>query len=74
MNLPDAIGNRQIIEVLKEHPPIGEILNRYGIGCTACSIGTCLVQNVVSVHVLGDETEAKIENEINDYLESVTGE
>jgi hypothetical protein len=68
MNLPPEIGNQQIIEVLKVHPRIGEILDRYGIGCTACSIGTCLMANVVAVHALGEETEAVIEREINSYL------
>ncbi len=74
MKLVNEIGNRQIIEVIKEHPRIGEILDRYGIGCTACSIGTCLVENVVAVHVLGDETEAVIEKEINAYLEGSAGQ
>jgi len=71
MNLPEEIGKRQIIEVIGEHPRIGEILDRHGIGCTSCSIGTCLVESVVAVHFLGDETEAVIEKEINAYLESV---
>lgn len=72
MNLPEEIGKRQIKEVIGEHPRIGEILERHEIGCTTCSIGTCLVDNVVEVHFLGAETEAVIEEEINDYLESAT--
>ncbi len=71
MNLPDNIGKRQIIEVIGEHPHIGAILDRHNIGCTTCSIGTCLVENVVAVHFLGDETEAMIEKEIKDYLARV---
>jgi len=74
MQIANDIGNREIIEVIGEHPRIGEILDRYGIGCTACSIGTCLVANVVAVHVLGDETEAVIEKEINAYLASLAGD
>ena len=69
MELPNGIGKREIKEVVGEHPAIGEILDRHGIGCTKCSIGTCQVENVVAVHVLGDEMEATIEKEINDYLE-----
>ena len=69
MKLHNGIGARQIREVIKEHPEIGAILDKYGIGCTACSIGTCLLQDVVSVHVLGDAAEMEIEREINAYLE-----
>ncbi len=70
MNLPAEIGKRQIIDAIKEHPQIGEILDRYGIGCTNCSIGTCLVESVVTVHMLGEATEAEIEREIVAYLEA----
>ena len=68
MQLDNGIGARQIKDVIEEHPEIGVILDRYGIGCTKCSIGTCLLQDVVSVHVLGDAIEKKIEEEINAYL------
>ena len=68
MKLQKGFGTRQIKEVIDEHPEIGVILDRYGIGCTACSIGTCLLQDVVSVHVLGDAVEKEIEREINAYL------
>jgi hypothetical protein len=33
-----------------------------------CGVGICLVKDVVSIHALGDEIEAKIEKEITDYL------
>ena len=68
MQLDNGIGARQIKDVIEEHPEIGVILDRFGIGCTKCSIGTCLLQDVVSVHVLGDAIEKKIEEEINAYL------
>lgn len=69
MKLMNDIGSRNIKEVIDSHPAIGEILNKYEIGCTKCSVGTCLLQDVVTVHFLGDETERQIEQEINEYLE-----
>ena len=69
MKLHKGMGTRQIKDVIDEYPEIGVILDRYGIGCTACSIGTCLLQDVVSVHVLGDAVEKEIERQINTYLE-----
>ena len=68
MNLPQAIGEQAINKVIEEHPVIGEILEKYDIGCVTCGVGICLVKDVVSIHALGDEIEARIEKEITDYL------
>jgi hypothetical protein len=68
MNLPQFIGEQAINKVIEEHPVIGEILEKYDIGCVTCGVGICLVKDVVSIHALGDEIEAKIEKEITDYL------
>lgn len=71
MKLHNDMRNRPIKEVIETHPKIGEILNRYEIGCLECSIGTCFLKDVVTVHVLGDAVEAMIEKEINKYLENL---
>ena len=68
MNIPYGIGEQAINKVIEEHPVIGEILERYDIGCVTCGVGICLVKDVVSIHALGDEAEARIEQEITDYL------
>jgi len=69
MNLKKDLGNEQIQTVLEKHPRIGEILQKYDIGCVTCGVGICLLKDVVSIHALGEEAEAKIEEEINSYLE-----
>ena len=71
MELVGGIGERPIKEVIDEHPKIGEILNKYEIGCIECTIGTCHFKEVVKVHFLGDEVEKQIEQEVNAYLTSV---
>ena len=71
MKLDKGIGDEEIQSVLKKYPKIGEILDKYEIGCIKCSIGTCLLQDVVSIHFLGDEIEARIETEINGFLKNV---
>ena len=68
MNLNNDIGDQPINTTIEKHPTIGEILQKYDIGCVTCGVGICLVKDVVSIHALGDELEAKIEQEINDYL------
>ena len=71
MKLVNDIGSKNILEVIREHPRIGLILDKHEIGCTKCSVGTCLLQDVVTVHFLGDDVEKQIEQEINTYLESL---
>jgi len=68
MQLNNNIGDQAIQDVIKQYPEIGEILNRYEIGCVTCSVGICLVKDVVSIHALGDDVEAQIETEINAFL------
>jgi len=70
MNLNNEIGEQAINKTIEEHPVIGEILQKYDIGCVTCGVGICLVKDVVSIHALGDEVEAQIEKEINEYLEN----
>ena len=71
MKLKNNLDAKPITEVLADHPMIGEILDKHEIGCIKCSVGTCLLKDVVSVHFLGDEIEAQIESEINAYLEKI---
>jgi hypothetical protein len=68
MQLHESLENLHVKEVLAAHPAIGEILDRYGIGCGKCSIGTCLLRDVVAVHFLDQTAEAGIEAEIEQYL------
>lgn len=71
MKLHNDMGSKEIKEVIVAHPKIGEILDKHEIGCIKCNVGTCLLQDVVTVHYLGDEAETEIEKEINAYLENL---
>ena len=68
MELKNDLGTTAIQDVIEKHPEIGEILQRYDIGCVTCKVGICLLKDVVSIHGLSKEDEARIETEINDYL------
>ncbi len=70
MKLNKGLGEKNIKMAIEEYPGIGEILGRHEIGCIKCSVGTCLLKEVVSVHFLGDEVEKEIETEINIYIEN----
>ena len=71
MHLANDIGSRAINQVMAEHPAIGQILQKYDIGCVTCGVGICLVKDVVSIHALGSDIEAQIEQEINAYLNTL---
>lgn len=68
MNLENNFGDRQIKDVIDNHPAIGEILARHEIGCVTCGVGICLLKDVVAIHALGAQAEQRIEDEINAYL------
>lgn len=68
MEFANDLGNRAIQDVIAEHPGIGEILARYDIGCVTCKVGICLLKDVVAIHGLSKEDEAKIATEIDEYL------
>ncbi|MBW6508524.1 MAG: hypothetical protein K0A94_03165 [Desulfuromonadales bacterium] len=71
MELHQDIGSQAIQDVLTVHPQIGTILEKFDIGCVSCRVGICLLKDVVTIHALGEQVEAQIEQEINEYLTSV---
>ncbi|HZW37380.1 MAG: hemerythrin domain-containing protein [Deltaproteobacteria bacterium] len=46
-----------IKEVIGRYPPVGAILEEFGIGCVPCSVGTCLLSDVVEIHNLSPADE-----------------
>ena len=68
MDFSNELGEKSIQDVMQCYPEIGEILAHYDIGCTTCKVGICLLKDVVSIHGLSKEDEAKIEQEINEFL------
>jgi hypothetical protein len=68
MELTGNLGETAIQDVILAHPEIGEILARCDIGCVTCKVGICLLKDVVSIHGLSGEDEARIEREINEYM------
>ena len=69
MEFKNDLGSKAIQDVIAAYPGIGEILNRFDIGCVACKVGICLLKDVVTIHGLSKEDEAQIETEINAYLD-----
>ncbi|MDO9308484.1 MAG: hypothetical protein Q7V04_05420 [Deltaproteobacteria bacterium] len=70
MEFKNGLGEKAIQDVMVSYPEIGEILNRYEIGCVTCKVGICLLKDVVAIHGLSKEDETNIELEINNHLVS----
>jgi hypothetical protein len=68
MEFRNNLGDKAIQDVMQSYPEIGGILERFEIGCVTCKVGICLLKDVVSIHGLSKDDEAKIEQEINNYL------
>lgn len=68
MEFKNGLGDTAIQNVIATYPEIGDILNRYEIGCVTCKVGICLLKDVVSIHGLSPEQETAVEKEINEYL------
>lgn len=49
--------NTPIKEVIAKFPRVGEILEEYEIGCVSCSVGTCLLKDIIEIHNLSEEEE-----------------
>ena len=52
--------NSGIKEVIQKFPPVSGILDEYGIGCGPCSVGTCLLKDIVSIHSLPPDQECQM--------------
>jgi hemerythrin-like domain-containing protein len=56
--------NRGIKDIISEYPKVGEILEDYDIGCVPCSLGTCLLKDIVEIHNLDIDEEKKLMTKI----------
>ena len=52
--------NAPIKELITKFPKLADILNEYNIGCVPCNVGSCLLKDIVEIHNLSLEDEAKL--------------
>jgi len=56
--------NSGIKAVIEKFPQVGGVLDEYGIGCGPCSVGTCLLKDIVDIHQLPPEEEKQMMTKI----------
>ena len=52
--------NKSIKEIINQFPEVGNILDQYNIGCAPCSVGSCLLKDIVEIHNLPAEEEQEL--------------
>ncbi len=52
--------NMGIKEVIKKFPEAADVLNKFNIGCAPCSVGTCLLKDIVNIHSLAEDEEREL--------------
>ncbi len=52
--------NTSIKEIINQFPEVADSLNEYNIGCTPCSVGSCLLKDIVEIHNLPADEEQEL--------------
>jgi hemerythrin-like domain-containing protein len=60
----EAYLNKGIKEIINQFPEVEDILNEYNIGCAPCSVGTCLLMDIVGIHNLPADEEQEMMSKI----------
>lgn len=56
----EALLQRNIKELIEEHPALEGVLSGFNIACAACKLGTCRLRDIVEIHNLSLEDEEKL--------------
>lgn len=52
--------NMPIKEIITTFPQVGRILEEYNIGCVPCTLGSCLLKDIVAIHNLPEDRELEL--------------
>jgi hemerythrin-like domain-containing protein len=55
-------------DVIEAFPGVGKALERHGVGCVPCTVGTCKLEDVVQIHALPPEEEERLMAEIREAI------
>src|SRR3990167_4194171 len=60
--------NKNIKDLITQYPQVGKILERYNIGCTTCSLGSCLFKDIIEIHNLAPDGEVELIDKFKKHL------
>ncbi len=61
--------NRQMKELIEEYPALNDLLAEYDIGCGPCTVGICLLKDIVQIHQMDPEKEKELMSRITEVIE-----
>ena len=56
----EAYLDKGIKEIIAEFPGVEDVLNDYDIGCGPCTVGLCLLKDIVTIHRLSEDQEQQL--------------
>jgi len=56
----ESLLQQPIKQVIGDHAAVGTLLEEYGVGCVPCSVGSCLLKDIVNIHALSPEAEQEL--------------
>lgn len=56
----EAYSNKGIKDIIAEFPEVEQILDEYGIGCGPCTVGICLLKDILDIHRMAPEKEQEL--------------
>jgi hemerythrin-like domain-containing protein len=60
--------NKGVKDIISQFPKIADILKEYNIGCISCSVGNCILKDIVTIHNLPKEEEIVMMAKISQVL------
>lgn len=60
--------NTPIKELITKFPEVGKILEDYNIGCVPCTLGSCLLKDIVAIHNLPEAQELELMRRIEKVI------
>lgn len=60
--------NRQMKELIDEYPALNDLLAEYDIGCGPCTVGICLLKDIVQIHRMEPEKEKELMSCIGEVI------
>jgi hemerythrin-like domain-containing protein len=65
----EAYWNKGIKEVIEQFPEVENILNEYDIGCAPCTVGTCLLKDILEIHSLPADQQQELMTRIAEAID-----
>ena len=64
----EAYMERQMKELIEEYPDLNDLLAEYDIGCGPCTVGICLLKDIVQIHRMAPEKEEELMSRIAEVI------